>query len=271
MNAMPELAVVISGAVPDDAVAHARAVVERLVRHAPGPVLFARLKLSRSDDPAVAKRASVQVSFDVDGRIVRAHLAAHTFREAMDLVVARIRQRLDVRGERREARWRVPPRPEPGEWRHVNVSEERPTYFPRPVEERRVVRHKVYGVAETDVDEAAFDMDMLDYDFHLFTNVATGSDAVVFRRDDGQLGLRQASGGDPGDGTWARPVVDPDPAPELTTDQARERLDTSGERFVFFVDPQTRRGAVMYRRYDGHYGVIQPEAQPAAHSSGIPV
>jgi hypothetical protein len=43
-----------------------------------------------------------------------------------------------------------------------------------------------------------------------------------------------------------------------------ERLDMSGERFVFFVDPQTRRGAVMYRRYDGHHGLVQPAEQPAA-------
>ena len=47
-------------------------------------------------------------------------------------------------------------------------------------------------------------------------------------------------------------------APELTLTQAEERLDASGERFVFFVNPDTGRGNVVYLRYDGHYGVITP-------------
>jgi len=27
---------------------------------------------------------------------------------------------------------------------------------------------------------------------------------------------------------------------------------------VFFVEPTTGRGNVVYRRYDGHYGLISP-------------
>jgi len=46
------------------------------------------------------------------------------------------------------------------------------------------------------------------------------------------------------------------PPPTLTETQARERLDVGGEPFVFYVDPVDRRGRVLYRRYDGHYGVI---------------
>jgi hypothetical protein len=37
---------------------------------------------------------------------------------------------------------------------------------------------------------------------------------------------------------------------------ALERLELSGAAFVFFVDEATGRGAVVYRRYDGHYGLI---------------
>jgi hypothetical protein len=48
----------------------------------------------------------------------------------------------------------------------------------------------------------------------------------------------------------------------LELDTARELLDEGDLPFVFFVDPLTRRGRVLYRRYDGHYGLIVPSDQP---------
>jgi len=41
---------------------------------------------------------------------------------------------------------------------------------------------------------------------------------------------------------------------------AVERLDLTGERFVFFVDAQTLRGNVLYHRYDGHFGLVEPQS-----------
>jgi len=40
----------------------------------------------------------------------------------------------------------------------------RPEYFDRPAEDRQLVRHKTYAIDELTPDEAAFDMDQLDYD-----------------------------------------------------------------------------------------------------------
>ena len=40
--------------------------------------------------------------------------------------------------------------------------------------------------------------------------------------------------------------------------EAVERLDVDVEPFVFFVEPESGRGNVVYRRYDGHYGLITP-------------
>jgi len=47
--------------------------------------------------------------------------------------------------------------------------------------------------------------------------------------------------------------------PELNVDEAIERLDAAKEPFVFFADPATGRGNVLYRRYDGHYGLVTPQ------------
>ena len=35
-------------------------------------------------------------------------------------------------------------------------------------------------------------------------------------------------------------------------------LDLGAEPFVFFIDYRTGRGNVVYRRYDGHYGLVAP-------------
>jgi hypothetical protein len=40
---------------------------------------------------------------------------------------------------------------------------------------------------------------------------------------------------------------------------ALARLDATGAPFVFLADADTGRGNVVYRRYDGHYGLITPE------------
>jgi hypothetical protein len=91
-------------------------------------------------------------------------------------------------------------------------------------------------------------METLDHDFHLFTSADTGEESVVYRRPDGTIAESQT------------------PAPVLFLEQAIERLDASGEPFVFFVDPQARRGQLLYVRYDGNYGLIEPavrEAYPA--------
>lgn len=36
-------------------------------------------------------------------------------------------------------------------------------------------------------------------------------------------------------------------------------LDETDAPFVFYVDAQTGRGHAVYRRYDGHYGVVSPQ------------
>jgi len=44
----------------------------------------------------------------------------------------------------------------------------------------------------------------------------------------------------------------------MTEDQAVTHLDLGGDPFVFYVDAGTGRGRVLYRRYDGNYGLISP-------------
>ena len=52
------------------------------------------------------------------------------------------------------------------------------------------------------------------------------------------------------------------PAPRLAVSGAIERLEALGHEFLFFVDTDTRRGSLIYHRYDGHYGLVVPADVP---------
>ncbi len=89
--------------------AYARQKLGQLARLAPGPVLFARVKFDQAPDPAVQRPALVQATLDVNGRLVRARVAARRFDEAIDLLEARLRDRLErLAGRLRDRRRRRP-------------------------------------------------------------------------------------------------------------------------------------------------------------------
>ena len=122
------------------------------------------------------------------------------------------------------------------------------------------MRHKTFAVKELTPDDAAFDMEQLDYDFYLFRDLASGADSVMERTETGSYRLltlvRPAM--EPGPTAVPITVVDT-PVPVLALGGAIERLDAGRELFVFFADAATGRGKVVYRRYDGHYGLITPD------------
>jgi ribosome-associated translation inhibitor RaiA len=227
------------GHVPDEVRLYAAERVRHAARIAPRPVLFARLTLSQHENPATERPAAAKATLDVSGRPVRAHVAAGTMREAVDLLEARLRRRLEILSEHLEQQRSETGVSAPGEWRHGSLPAQRPPFFPRPVEERQIVRRKTYELASVEPAEAALDLELLDFDFHLFTNSETGREAVVFRQPDGTLELLLE-------------------VPEETPAEAIERLELTGAPFVFFRDPATGRGNLLYHRYDGHYGLVTP-------------
>ena len=255
-----QVAVMAKGDVGEDAKAHAERMILQVIERLKEPVLFARLKLVREPDPARLRPVRAQVTLDVDGDVVRAQAAAASVPEATDMVVRRLHDRLEHRARRRESLHRSDALAEPGEWRHGDLPTVRPAYFDRPVEDRQLVRHKTLAIGELTPDEAVFDMEQLDYDFYLYCDLASGSDAIVERVDHGSYRLTRSptSGINPGP-TAARIEVSGTDVPVLSLSDAIERLNAGGEPHIFFANAATGRGNVLYRRYDGHYGLIVPE------------
>ena len=250
------------GRVSADDLDYASAKVAAVLRLARDPVLFVRGKLTVLPGAAVARPALVQVNVDVNGRVLRVQAARETLREAVDEVRDRLADRLERAAEDWEAIRGSRPVAEPHEWRHAGVPAERPRHFPVSADQRQIVRHKAFGLRRMTVDQAAFDMHLLGYQFHLFTEDGTGSDSVLYLVDDDpRLRLSQVEpqpdritpGADWVSVSSAHP-------PALRVEEAVERLDLTGWPFVFFQDAATKRGCVLYHRYDGHYGLITPAA-----------
>jgi ribosome-associated translation inhibitor RaiA len=275
------------GAVPEDAIDLAVQKVRGALRLASEPVLYARVKLTRAADPAVDTPAVAQANVDVNGRQVRAQAVAATMREAIDLMCDKLVVNLGrvARNWSRFHRGHAGRGHEPGQWRHGSPSARRPSYFPRPADERGVVRHKSYGLSRFTPDEAAADMELLDYDFHLFTERSTNQDSVVYRAGHGyRIAQAHPESGRPvlsndattGSGvTGSGITVSTAPAPRLDLGEAEQRLEAFGWPFLFFVNAATGRGNLVYHRYDGDYGLITPAdgslASPVPPCSAQPV
>lgn len=241
---------------------YARAKIGALGRLTHRPVLHARVRLTQQRNPAVVRLVIAQANLDVDGRLIRAQVGGSDARQAIDRLQDRLKHLLERSAEHWEGRRGALPGTAAHQWRHQSVPTERPAYHPRPAEERRIVRRKSFAAAPCSVDEAALEMDLLDYSFHLFVEESTGAACVLYRG--GATGYRLALLV-PALAEHVKPfelavTISQHPAPCITVDQAMERLGLLALPFLFFVDAAQGRASVLYHRYDGHYGLITPSA-----------
>lgn len=267
----PPVRVSVPDAFPEDIAAWAGHAVGAVLRASPeyraraDAVRGVRVRLSAHRDPAVHFPVVAQVNLDFAGVAVRAQAHAATASEAIDLLLARLRHQLE-----RAAR---PPGGDGlGHWRHPRPVGKRAASFPRPPHTCLISRYKPCLPARLGLDEAIHRMECMDYGFHLFTEVGTGVDSVVYRA--GASGYRLAqTRPDPehlAPHTVAVTCYDR-PAPRLDLATAVELFGMTEVRFLFFVSTEPDdtgpggiadaigdgdSGTVLYRRFDGHYGLL---------------
>lgn len=227
-----------------------------LEKVAPAAISKIRLKLTRLEASHITTPAIAQVNIDVsDGSFVRVRVEAGTVQEASDLMIDRASRRLRRISDKYEARRHR----DDGSWHQGEPPSHQSTFFQRDAEDRQLVRSKSIGTQESTIDEAAFDMSQLDYDFFVFKDVETGSGAFLYHVDDGEtLRLRFADGKPEADPKYAVTIsgIDEAPAPTLAVDAALKTLDDGSVHHVFFIDADTGEPSVAYLRYDGHYGLL---------------
>ena len=248
-------AVIVRGEVSAEMVDYARKKLIAIAADASVPVLDIELRLDHHNDPARERPNHVELTVDLSGARVRAHNNAATMSEAIDGALKRLRRRVEATSERpqsRQLRHR-----DLESWHHDDRATRRSPARPSRAEEREVVRRKTFAIHAESIEEALFDLEVLDHDFFLFVHDETGTEAVVYRAGDG-YGLMQRV---PSPDAVARVEIPlaSGPAPATRTlEDALTLLDETGDPFEFFVDDTTRRGLVAYRRYDGDYGLILP-------------
>lgn len=89
-----DVQVVEHGQFAEDVAGYARQKIAALARYTREPILFVRVRLERHPDPAATRPVAAQASLDLNGRVLQVKVAAATAREAVDLLEARLRQRL---------------------------------------------------------------------------------------------------------------------------------------------------------------------------------
>jgi ribosome-associated translation inhibitor RaiA len=215
-----------------------------------------------TDDPLTNVRVSVRetnasrpfvvdASLVVKDRLLAAHTAGKTLDEALDKAVHRLRRQI-----LRVTKSEVAQRNDPLELDRV----ERPEAGLKPPPERQIVHRHPYLGVPLSTGEAVRELLDLDLEFFFFTHARTGEDVVVYRRDDGRIGLLHPQGSelaDENDIVVAEPSRYSEP---LTLEKAREEMDWLNHRFLYFIDSADGRGKVLYLRHDGDYGLVVPHA-----------
>jgi hypothetical protein len=85
-KSIPDVDIETQGKVPARAVAYPRSRIGAVAGHTHEPILYARAKLTRSSDPALARPSIAHASLDVDGRAVRGRATGETMLAAIDLL-----------------------------------------------------------------------------------------------------------------------------------------------------------------------------------------
>jgi hypothetical protein len=236
----------------DDITAEAQAYVARRIAFCldrlPADTVTAQVRLTLLASDALARPALAQANLAVDGQCVRAQLAARS----VDVASQRLSERLELQLTQLSGA----PRPRPWPDRGDSL---RPEPVPIPAGRRRIARRKTCRLHELTPEQAAHAMDLRDYDFHFFVDSESGQDSLVFRVGPTGYRLTRLKGPHPLGANGLVPItIDVYPVPVGTPEQIAARLDETDMDHRFFLDVSTGRGAVLYRRYDGHYGLLSP-------------
>ncbi|MEV7027764.1 sigma 54 modulation/S30EA ribosomal C-terminal domain-containing protein, partial [Kitasatospora sp. NPDC093558] len=119
-----------------------------------------------------------------------------------------------------------------------------------------IVRVKSPSLVWCSPEAAVRTLDAMDYDIHLFTDPATETDAVVYRTGPTGYRLARTTAAAPPHRSAVPLTLHPRGARRLSDDEAVAGLEAAELPFLFYADPVTGRGRVLYRRFDGHLGRI---------------
>lgn len=255
---MIEVDVTMRGDVSAQAVEYAKEKIGGVDRLIDSPISHARVVLTQEANPNIERGSRVEAEIGLNGPIIRASVADVDPIGAINQLTQRLERKIRNWVDRRTDIARRSASRDAGEWRQADFSAARPRHFQRPPGEREIVRRKTFAAIPLTPTEAADEMDLLDHDFYLFNDAETGADAVAYHRDDGRLGVISpggVAGSSEGDGIVNEESRLSDPS---KLDDAIGEMNILDHVFMYFTNAESERGNLIYLRYDGHYGLIEP-------------
>jgi putative sigma-54 modulation protein len=149
----------------------------------------------------VAEAQRCEITVHLKRHFVKAHACAPEPEAALDLAVDKIGHQVARIKDKRVSR--AHPRHRNGASNNaangngaevVGELDDEPMGDDDDVPDARIVKTKRFTAKPMDPGEAALQLQLLGHDFYLFTNSESGRAAVLYRRDDGDLGLIETSG-----------------------------------------------------------------------------
>ena len=139
-------------------------------------------------NPRIAQRDVCEVTFTSHGHTVRAKAAASDPLAAVDGVVAKLEHQIE------KLKGKLIGRSHPRRHGSVNSVDQQEIDEEENEGQPLIVKTKSFPIKPMTPEEAALQMDLLGHDFYFFTNADTEQAAVVYRRDDGNVGPIDAAG-----------------------------------------------------------------------------
>jgi putative sigma-54 modulation protein len=173
--------------VPERVRALAREKVTRVGRHLEGWD-HAEIHFFEERNPRIADREVCEVTLRGHGHVVRAKAAAPDTLAAVDRVVEKLEHQV-AKLKTKLLRRSHPRRSSVSFDGHGSAAPADDEDAEGADEGPRFVKSKTFSIKPMTPEEAALQMDLLGHDFFFFTNAETGAAAVVYRRNDGDLGL----------------------------------------------------------------------------------
>jgi putative sigma-54 modulation protein len=146
----------------------------------------------------VSEAQRCEITVHLKRHFVKAHACAPEPEAALDLAVDKIGHQVarikDKRVSRSHPRRRNGAATNGSESNGEVVDESEPEDEADDASDARIVKTKRFTAKPMDPAEAALQLQLLGHDFYLFTNSETGRAAVLYRREDGDLGLIETTG-----------------------------------------------------------------------------
>jgi putative sigma-54 modulation protein len=166
--------------------------IEKAVNHFQTLTTEVDVHLSVARNPRINPKQTAEVTIYVNGAVVRAEESSENLYASIDLVADKIARQLRKYKEKRHEKNHNP----------IRTSEVLPEQPVAPALTNRepalpdeVIRMKYFAMPPMTIEEALEQLELVDHDFYMFRNSATGEINVIYERNHGGYGVIQPRNG----------------------------------------------------------------------------